>query len=174
MCNEVVFPYLCCSGLESDGERIYRPCPYCIPRALFLQPRFALLTWLCLRVTVLDERREGRCKSVKNEWFLSFFSFSFLFSFCNLFFFCRRARVRQTTLPVVKWFLFFLICFFVHLRQGHVQRCCPRRAVDRQVHDQCVYVYVCICISIHDVCVYVNVYVYVNVNVYANVYVVDW
>lgn len=41
------------------GGRIYRPCPYCIHRALFLQPRFALLTWLCLRVTVLDERREG-------------------------------------------------------------------------------------------------------------------
>ena len=72
--------YTFCSSL--DGERIYRPCPYCIHRALFLQPRFALLTWLWLRVTVhvLVKKKEGAKWKRFDDFSLFFFFFHFLSS----------------------------------------------------------------------------------------------
>ena len=70
----IIFSHTFCSSL--DGERIYRPCHYCIHRALFLQPRCVLLTWLWLRVIVLDERR----RKVQSENGLMIFLFSFSFS----------------------------------------------------------------------------------------------
>lgn len=70
-------PYLCCSGL--DGEQIYRPCPYRIRRALFLQLCRAMLAWLWRRVTVRDVRRRKSAKWKRDLFFpfLFFFSLSF-------------------------------------------------------------------------------------------------
>ena len=59
----------------------YRPCPDCIPRALFLQPRCALLAWLWLRVAIDDKGVQSET-GARQDMFLSFvfFFFSIFFS----------------------------------------------------------------------------------------------
>lgn len=96
------FPYLCCSGL--DGEQIYRPCPYRIRRALFLQLCRAMLAWLWRPVTVRDERRRKSAKVKQRDCFppsflfsfFSFFLFLFSFSYCPTRLCTRRGGTDRT------------------------------------------------------------------------------
>lgn len=79
----ILFRYLCLSGL--DGERIYRPYPYCIPRALFLQPRCASLAWLWLRVAIDNERVQSEPGGGVTRDGVFFFCFSSLFLYIFIF-----------------------------------------------------------------------------------------
>ena len=90
--------------------------------------------------------------------FLFFFFLSFFFS--QFIFFLPEGKGASNDFARRQVVPFFFDLFFFYPRQGHVQRCCPRRAVDRQVHDQCVYVYVCVYVYLYTINVYMWMYMY--------------